>query len=92
MILKLSEQRLAAAKIAAAKRNSDNPDTPPWTPEQWCENELGTSLDSVYATKINDLKSMMAPVADEIIAACGGDEEKIASALNAGRKAALKTI
>lgn len=65
---------------------------PPVTLQQLKQIELDEETASRVAAYQSTLRAQMTAVADEIIAAAAGDPEKIVTALEAGKNAALAAL
>lgn len=84
----------AVAAWTAARLNPFNATSgqPPLTIEQLKQLELDEETARYQAAHQSSLRAAMTTVADEIIAAAGGDVAKITAALSAGRTAALEAL
>ena len=92
MNITLTDKQLSGLSFATAKRNAANPNSAPMSDEEFAADLLGVQLDAFAKQQETALLDLMRPVGAEIAAAAGGDPENIASALEAGKTAALAAL
>lgn len=92
MNIVLTPEQLAGLAYGTSKRNTVNPNAKPMTDAEYAADILGVKCDEFAAEQGAALLSMMKPVGAEIAIAAGGDPIKIASALEAGRLAAIASL
>jgi hypothetical protein len=94
MTITLTIPDSAVAAWTAARLNPFNASSgqPPLTIEQLKQLEVDEETARHEAAYKSALRAQMTTVADEIIAAAGGDLVKIGAALQAGRDAALESL
>lgn len=89
--LTIPDAALPACNHRLAKFNTGS-GQPPISLQQFEQQLLDERVAQSVANYQTELRSAMTGVADEIIAAAGGDTEKILVAVEAGKAAALATL